>query len=1331
MSNNINITFNTKWKNTSSYVGVFEFELTNNTGKTLINPEITIDFGENSYIEYNDGIMFTPSYGSLVGYLEESDIADNQTVKFSVIAHDSSGMPPAAYWVDGLSAINGDRFTDSDNESNTTIRGYQSAYTATPAAPSNLIFSHIGANSFTVSWDPVIGDDTDHYAVAYYATEDGTETALQIETKETQATITDLMPSTPYTVGVAAFNTSGWWSSIIEADVTTTAETPDVTAPTAPSNLKSTNITANSVSLSWDAATDDVGVNHYVVTYQSTGDSGAELKLQTSNTNIVLSSLVAETSYTISVVAVDGAGNQSPSITTTIETSQPSTDNTAPSVPNGLSISAITDTSLTLTWKASTDNVGVTGYRVKYTSANGGSITQDVTTTTCVLSSLTANTKYDCSVAAYDANNNLSAYSAIVTATTQAQVPVTTTTSFAPYIDVTINANWATNPPGINTKLISDAVSLGVKKFHLAFLVQDQTSKQLVWGNTYFPYSSVKPVCDIIHAAGGEPIAAFGGASGTDPSVSRTQADLTNIYLNLKKDFGIQHIDFDFETAGQYNYKVAFPAALAAQKQDPTLWFSLTLPVMPSGLTGEGIAMVTYAKQIGLALNVQIMAMDYGSSGTNMGAAAVSAIDATKNNLARIYPDKSAADLYKMIGVIPMIGQNDTAGEMFSFADATKTALYAKQQNLNLVSMWSLGRDFPGMGDLSTCTQNPAQTKDYEYTTTFLSALGDESESESESESDPDKGNVFHVEQHGDPYAFNDLQRRQSVPAPIQSTGYWASAGSVLTVEYVLSGNTPTDAPQIWIHCIVEDSDAAKEYYNDKQKVLLVAGVNKIKVAQTGVVYIASNNVPDPAVNMKVTIISGANRMPVFILGKDDANAKQWLKDVAQALSKNTSPYVELVGKRMIVTLPIRECKSNVTDPVAILNSWDKVIDWAEMQYGLTPNGPYPNIATAVRYHFFTKASSTAGYMSSANEWMATNQDGIPDITKNINTSWGPWHELGHQYEVLAFQTKGEVLENLTALYVQRELGLTSRLLTDNYWESTRDYLKQSGNNYDAESDLWVSVAMFWQLDLTFGKDFYQRLTDNIRMIPMSELPDNNEEKKSLFINLASKVSGFNLSPFFEQWGYRSSVHATSNIKLKKLNDAIWLNEDEKILYHYPLEQQSIAGRLSLPLTVEIGEEFTAQAVVTNRQGTELSYNWLVPEGCELISSNGATATFRTPAACIANAYVSVTCAVSDTENTMNIGAKIQLKSSGEQQRPEIAYCDVILKRYGKDKIHTWDDNNPTGTPGDIYLYHSAGSYRFFQLRNKNYWYYPTTKSSNNDWTYIGEYNTDMYLTNK
>jgi chitodextrinase len=494
---------------------------------------------------------------------------------------------------------------------------------------------------------------------------------------------------------------------------------PDVTAPTAPTHLKSLSVTASSIALQWNASTDNIGVDHYVVSYQA----GSVAKTQTVvGTTATLNNLAAATTYTLSVVAVDAAGNTSlPSAAITVTTDQVIIDTVAPTVPTGLSTGNVTDSSLSLSWKASTDNVAVAGYKVKYTPAGGASKTLDVKTTACTLSGLSANTEYSCCVAAYDASNNISAYSAAVTAKTL--VPVVSSTGFAPYVDVTINANWTTNPPTINTKYVTDALALGVKKFILAFLVQDNSTKQLVWGNSYFPYNAIKPISDKIHQANGEVIVAFGGASGTDPSVSRTQAELTKIYLDLKKDFGVKHIDFDFETVGLYNYKVAFPAALEAQKQDPELWFSLTLPVMPTGLVAEGIAMITYAKQIGLSLNVQIMAMDYGPAGIDMGDAAISAIDGTKGNLAQIYPQKTASELYKMIGVIPMIGQNDVAGEMFSFEDATQTAHYAKQKQLSLVSMWSLVRDFPGMGDLATCTQNPKQTKDYEYTTTFLDAL--------------------------------------------------------------------------------------------------------------------------------------------------------------------------------------------------------------------------------------------------------------------------------------------------------------------------------------------------------------------------------------------------------------------------------------------------------------------------------------------------------------------------------------------------------------------------------------------------------------------------------
>jgi hypothetical protein len=101
-----------------------------------------------------------------------------------------------------------------------------------------------------------------------------------------------------------------------------------------------------------------------------------------------------------------------------------------------------------------------------------------------------------------------------------------------------------------------------------------------------------------------------------------------------------------------------------------------------------------------------------------MGDAAIITIEGTKTNLAKVYPDKSAADLYKPIGVIPMIGQNDVDGEMFTFSDATKAAQYAKPDSHVVAA-----RDFPDMGDLATSSLNPFQKKDYEYTTTILDAI--------------------------------------------------------------------------------------------------------------------------------------------------------------------------------------------------------------------------------------------------------------------------------------------------------------------------------------------------------------------------------------------------------------------------------------------------------------------------------------------------------------------------------------------------------------------------------------------------------------------------------
>ncbi|MFO7940094.1 MAG: S8 family serine peptidase [Bacteroidales bacterium] len=81
--------------------------------------------------------------------------------------------------------------------------------------------------------------------------------------------------------------------------------TPDTEAPTAPSGLAATNVTETSVDLSWNASTDNVGVDSYWV-YQN----GSQIAT-TASTSYGVTGLSPATSYNFTVKAVDAAGNVS------------------------------------------------------------------------------------------------------------------------------------------------------------------------------------------------------------------------------------------------------------------------------------------------------------------------------------------------------------------------------------------------------------------------------------------------------------------------------------------------------------------------------------------------------------------------------------------------------------------------------------------------------------------------------------------------------------------------------------------------------------------------------------------------------------------------------------------------------------------------------------------------------------------------------------------------------------------------------------------------------------------------------------------------------------
>ncbi|GKS14657.1 chitin-binding protein [Paenibacillus chitinolyticus] len=191
----------------------------------------------------------------------------------------------------------------------------------------------------------------------------------------------------------------------------------DTTAPTAPSNAAASNITATGATISWSASTDNVGVTAYKIyngsTLVGTTANGTTLSYNTAG-------LTANTSYTFTVRATDAAGNDSAaSNAVTFKTTAAAADTTAPTAPSGLQVvGSPTSSSVSLKWGASTDNVGVTGYRVY----QGAALVKSVSGTTLdtVISGLSASTAYTYTVRAFDAAGNESADSNAVSATTSA-----------------------------------------------------------------------------------------------------------------------------------------------------------------------------------------------------------------------------------------------------------------------------------------------------------------------------------------------------------------------------------------------------------------------------------------------------------------------------------------------------------------------------------------------------------------------------------------------------------------------------------------------------------------------------------------------------------------------------------------------------------------------------------------------------------------------------------------------------------------------------------------------------------------------------------------------
>lgn len=189
----------------------------------------------------------------------------------------------------------------------------------------------------------------------------------------------------------------------------------DTQAPTAPGSLATSGQTATSLTLSWSASTDNVGVTGY-----RTFRNGAQAGTAT-GTGFTFGGLTCGTSYTLGVEAYDAAGNTSsrPSVNASTSPCPPVADTQAPTAPANLSASGQSQTAITLNWSASSDNVGVAGYR----SFRNGTTVGTGTATSYAFSGLACGTSYTLAVEAYDAAGNVSSRPSLSATTSACSAP--------------------------------------------------------------------------------------------------------------------------------------------------------------------------------------------------------------------------------------------------------------------------------------------------------------------------------------------------------------------------------------------------------------------------------------------------------------------------------------------------------------------------------------------------------------------------------------------------------------------------------------------------------------------------------------------------------------------------------------------------------------------------------------------------------------------------------------------------------------------------------------------------------------------------------------------
>ncbi|MGC3749217.1 M60 family metallopeptidase [Enterococcus faecalis] len=408
-------------------------------------------------------------------------------------------------------------------------------------------------------------------------------------------------------------------------------------------------------------------------------------------------------------------------------------------------------------------------------------------------------------------------------------------------------------------------------------------------------------------------------------------------------------------------------------------------------------------------------------------------------------------------------------------------------------------------------------------------------------------------------------QRRAMRYSSLEPVGLYAEQGNILTID--ING-------QDSLELVVGSPER-----NIQKKYPLKQGQNVVNVENEGAIYIVN---PNEGGSSKVSISGATGNMPYFDL--NTTSVEDFQKQMT--IEKNVRD-VQLVSNKAIITVSYEKAKRYIEDPKELMEYYDKFLVAQDRVSGIN-NGKIENLVDQHFQHFIEVSRK---YMFATQEYMGFNGDGALSRLLKTNNGWGIWHESGHQRQQAPWKWSSvvESTVNIYSMAAQKEITGSINAM-DKYYSQMHAYLKSENKNFEKQNND-LKMVMFGQLANTFGENFYPILHQYYRENRLDY--KNDVERIQNFMINVSNITGYNMIPYFEQWGFEtiSSTKEQTN-QLLALPKQIWLN-DKQVTEKLPMkliDSVSLSERgVKVDLTKFENDIFQGQKIILLKNNHYLS----------------------------------------------------------------------------------------------------------------------------------------------